>query len=48
METLIVILLIAGLACFLVAAMGRPNRLNFTALGLACWISTVLLPHLTR
>lgn len=43
---LTLILLIAGLICFLLAAFGVGGRVNLVALGLACWILTVLIPHL--
>lgn len=47
MDTLILILLVVGLACFVLAAFGvLGGRVNLIALGLACWITTALLPHL--
>jgi len=47
METLILILLVFGLACFIAAAFSvLGGRVNLIAVGLACWITTVLLPHL--
>lgn len=46
MELLTVILLIAAVACFIAAAIGIGARINLVALGLACWATTVLLPHL--
>ena len=44
MTLLVLIMLILGLACFLVAAFGwvASTRVNFIGLGLAFWILTVL------
>ena len=42
---IILILLIAGLVCFLLAAFGATvPRINLTALGLAFWILTFIIP----
>jgi hypothetical protein len=40
MELLVLLLLIAGFVCFLLAAFSfaSPRRVNLIALGLACWI----------
>jgi len=38
------ILLMAGAACFGLAAFGVAARVNLVALGLLCWILTVLIP----
>lgn len=47
MEVLTIILLIAGLVCFVAAAINYAiGTLNLVAAGLAFWILTVLLPHL--
>ena len=44
MTLLIVILLIVALACFIAAAVGAVvGRLNLVAVGLACWVLTVLM-----
>lgn len=44
MHLLVIILLLAGLVCFLCAAFGVAGaRVNLLALGLACWISTALI-----
>jgi hypothetical protein len=42
-----IILLTAALVCFLLATFGIGGRLNLVALGLACWVLTVLLPAIT-
>jgi hypothetical protein len=47
MHTVIVVLLILGLACFVAEAVGVPSRVDLVAAGLACWILTALLPALT-
>lgn len=41
---LTLILLIAGAVCFGLAAAGVGGRVNLIALGLLCWLLTVLLP----
>jgi hypothetical protein len=47
MDLIILLLLIAGLVCFIIAATNRwTARVNLIALGLAFWISTVILPLL--
>lgn len=38
MGLLLLLLLIAGLVCFLIAAVGVASRVNLLALGLAFWI----------
>lgn len=43
---LTIVLLVAGLLCFLLAAFGVGGRVNLVALGLACWILTALISHL--
>lgn len=45
MEILVLILLILGLVCFLLAAFGvaAPRRVDLVALGLAAWITTVIV-----
>ncbi len=40
------ILLIAALICFIVAAIGVSSRVNLVAAGLACWVATLILPLL--
>lgn len=48
MDIVIILLLLAGLVCFIIAAIGAwTPKVNLIALGLAFWISTVLLPHIT-
>lgn len=44
MDVLILLLLIAGFVCFVLAAIGVAARLNLLAIGLACWILTALIP----
>lgn len=45
MDAITVILLALGLVCFVLAAIGVPARgVNLTALGLAFWILTALIP----
>lgn len=47
MTLLILILLIVGLVCFIIAAINRWSpQVNLIALGLACWIATAIIPHL--
>lgn len=38
-----VFLLVFALACFLFAAFAPPSRINAVALGLAAWVTTLLL-----
>ena len=46
MSTLHFILILLALVCFLVAAAGTPTgRVNVLALGLAFWVSTILIPR---
>lgn len=47
MHTVIVVLLILGLACFVAETVGVAARVNLVAAGLACWILAALLPALT-
>ena len=44
MEALIIILLIAGAVSFALGLAGVPARIDWTDLGLLCWILSVLLP----
>jgi hypothetical protein len=37
------ILLIVGLICFLASAFGVPSKVNLMALGLACWILSLIV-----
>jgi hypothetical protein len=46
LDIVIIILLILGFACFALAAFGVTAKVNLTALGLAFWILTVLIPAL--
>ena len=47
MDTLTLILMIAAMVCFVIAALGKGvGRINLVALGLACWAATELLPRL--
>lgn len=48
MELLILLLLVAGAACFGLAAFGVSARINLVAMGLLCWIVTVIVPALDR
>jgi hypothetical protein len=43
MIALNVLLLGGAVLCFLLAAVGVSSRVNLTALGLLCWVLTVLL-----
>jgi hypothetical protein len=43
MATIILILLIAGAVCFALGAFGVAARVNWTPLGLLCWILTALI-----
>lgn len=49
MEIIVIILLVAGLLCFLADAFLRVPLAypRLTALGLACWILTALLAHVS-
>lgn len=47
MELLVLLLLVAGAVCFGIAAFAA-IRHNLIALGLLCWIVTVIFPALTR
>lgn len=42
------LLLVAGAVCFGLAAFGVAARINLVAMGLLCWIVTVLIPAFTR
>jgi len=47
MDLFILLLLFVALVCFIVAAIGRWSpKVNLIALGLACWVATLLLPHI--
>lgn len=48
METVVLILLIAGAVCFGLAAAGVAARVNLVALGLFAWILSVLIPALAE
>jgi len=41
--TLHVLLLVVAFVCFLLAAIGVVGRINLVALGLACWVLTLLI-----
>lgn len=41
------ILYIAALICFIIAALGRATKINLIALGLAFWVLTLVLSGLT-
>lgn len=44
MDVLVLILLVLGLVCFLLAAFGWvPARVNLVAAGLAAWIGTAIV-----
>lgn len=43
MSIIIVLLLLAALICFLLAAFGASVKYNLVALGLAFWVGTLLL-----
>ncbi len=44
---LVLILLLAALVCFILAACGASwPRLNFIAAGLACWVGSELVGHI--
>lgn len=43
MPLLILILLIAGFVCFLIATFNVPVKVNLIAAGLACWILTAVI-----
>lgn len=43
METIILLLLIAGAVFFALGAFGVAARINWTPLGLLCWILTALI-----
>jgi len=47
MNLIIILLLVAGLVCFIIAAANKFGaKVNLIALGLACWIATLILPHI--
>jgi hypothetical protein len=46
MATLVLLLLIAGAFAFALGMFGVPARIDWTDLGLLCWILTVLLPRI--
>jgi len=43
MAILRVVLLVAAFICFLLATVGTNAKINLLALGLACWILTLIL-----
>ena len=45
-HTLELILLVVAAVCFAAAVIGVTSRVNLIALGLFCWILTVLIPQL--
>jgi hypothetical protein len=46
MPVLHLLLIVAAFLCFVFAAVGRPiGNINLTALGLALWVLTLLLPR---
>jgi hypothetical protein len=45
-ETVLIIMLVLALACFIAAAVGASARINLVALGLAFWVLTLLIPRL--
>lgn len=47
MNVLLLLLLIAALVCFIIAAFRVTLRLELVALGLAFWVSTAVLTALT-
>jgi hypothetical protein len=48
MNVLILVLLILGAVCFLLAAANVASRINLVALGLLFWILTVLIPAVQK
>lgn len=48
MELLVLLLLVAGAVCFGLAAFGVAARINLVAMGLLCWIVTVIVPAFAR
>lgn len=47
MATIILLLLLAGTACFALGMFGVPARINWTDAGLLCWILTALIPAIS-
>ena len=43
MDVLTLLLLIAGLVCFIIAALKKDMKFDLVAVGLACWIATAIL-----
>jgi hypothetical protein len=43
MMTIDALFLFVALVCFLLAAIGVPAKVNLLALGLACWVLTLLV-----
>lgn len=48
MHVLILVLLILGAVCFLLAAANVATRVNLVALGLLFWILTILIPAIQK
>lgn len=46
METLVLLLLIAAAACFLLALASRPGRVDWIAAGLLAWALAAITEHL--
>lgn len=46
MHTADLILYLAALICFILAALGIPSRVNLIAIGLACWVAVPLIATL--
>lgn len=47
MLTLILLLLLTGLILFILAGFSTPTRFNPIGFGLACWIATEFIGHVT-
>lgn len=48
MDILILVLLILGAVCFLLAAANVATKANLVALGLLLWILTILIPAIQK
>jgi hypothetical protein len=48
MDIILLTLLIAAALCFGLSAFGVSSRVNLLALGLLCWVLTVLIPAAQR
>ena len=46
MDVITMVLLIAAIVCFVLAAFGVGGRINLVAAGLACWALSALVPAL--